>query len=231
MRGDGAEMSEEARAPWHLEVSLARPWLEVRLPRPMRCLSWARAGGGLVMADRVLWREVRDADLTPGLDVDRWLRGELAAVGAEGTVGLLTSRNVARHHVAAAAVAGVRAVCCATVGLTNAERVGRRRRAHDGGHGTINLVCATDAALCEASQVEALSVATQARTAAVIEAGHRVETGMATGTGTDCIVLACLSGMAPYAGTHTAVGEALGRAVYEAVSAGAAEWIATGGAE
>ncbi len=220
-----------ARPPRGLDIALARPWLEVRLPRPMRCLSWAPARSGLVTADRVLWREVRDSDLTEDLDAAAWLRTELAARGAADAVGLLTSRNVARYRVAEAEVEGVRATCCATVGLTNAERVGRRRAGAPKGRGTINLVCATDAALTEPAQLEALSVATQARTAAVIEAGHRVATGVATGTGTDCIVLACRPGETPYAGTHTAVGEAVGRAVAEAVRAGVAEWIAADGAE
>ena len=223
--------TDQVQAAGRLDIALARPWLELHLPRPMRCLSWAPAGGGLVTADRVLWREVRDADLTEEVDAAAWLRARLAARGAADAVGLLTSRNVARYRLAEAEAAGVRAACCATVGLTNTERVGCRRPAAAGACGTINLVCATDAALGEPAQLEALSVATQARTAAVIEAGHRVETGIATGTGTDCIVLACLPGEAPYAGTHTAVGEAIGRAVYNAVRAGVAEWVETGGAE
>ncbi|RDC72624.1 adenosylcobinamide amidohydrolase [Rhodovulum sp. 12E13] len=224
-------MARDPRTAWRLDVALDRPWLEVRLPGPLRCLSWAPAGGGFVTAARVLWREVRDADLTEDLDAPAWLRKELAARGAEGAVGLLTSRNVARYRLAEAEVDGVRAACCATVGLTNAERVGRRRAAAADAWGTINLVCATDATLTEAAQVEALSVAVQARTAAVTEAGHVMETGVATGTGTDCIVLACPPGAMPYAGTHTAVGEAVGRAVWDAVGAGVAEWMATGGAE
>jgi len=231
MARERGAVTDQARAAWRLDVALARPWLELRLPRPMRCLSWAPAGGGLVTADRVLWREVRDADLSEDLDAATWLRAGLAARGAADAVGLLTSRNVARYRLANAEVAGIRAACCATVGLTNAERVGRRRPVAAGACGTINLVCATDAGLGEAAQLEALSVATQARTAAVIEADHRVETGVATGTGTDCIVLACLPGTAPYAGTHTAIGEAIGRAVYNAVRAGVAEWMETGGAE
>ncbi|MEE4120324.1 MAG: adenosylcobinamide amidohydrolase [Paracoccaceae bacterium] len=231
MAREGAEATGETRAAWRLDVALARPWLEVRLPGPLRCLSWAPAGGGVVTAARVLWREVRDADLTEDLDAAAWLRKELAARCAAGAVGLLTSRNVARYRLAEAEADGVRAACCATVGLTNAERVGRRRAAAAGAWGTINLVCATDAALTQAAQIEALSVAVQARTTAVTEAGHVVETGVATGTGTDCIVLACPPGATPYAGTHTAVGEAVGRAVWESVRAGVAEWIATGGAE
>jgi len=49
-------------------------------------------------------------------------------------------------------------------------------------------------------------------------------------TGPDGDLLACRPGALPYAGTHTAVGEAVGRAVWDAVRAGAADWIATGGA-
>ncbi|MEO1272728.1 MAG: adenosylcobinamide amidohydrolase, partial [Myxococcota bacterium] len=47
-----------------------------------------------------------------------------------------------------------------------------------------------------------------------------------TGTGTDCIVLAAPPGHAVYAGLHTAVGEAVGRAVYDAVAAGVRGWMA-----
>ncbi len=49
-----------------------------------------------------------------------------------------------------------------------------------------------------------------------------------TGTGTDCILIAAPEGDAPETcvGLHTAPGEAIGAAVYNATYAGAIEWIA-----
>lgn len=208
-----------------IAVTLDRPWLEARLPRPMRCLSWAPAGGGSVTADRVLWREVRNADLTPDFDAIGWFRGEMAA-RAPGAVGLLTSRDIGGWCEGRAMVEGVAAHAIATAGLSNAEAVGARLPWHPADYGTINLLVAVDAALAEAAQLEALTIAVQARTAAVIEAGLRLATGLATGTGTDCVVLACDPGAIPHAGLHTAVGEAVGAAARTAMTRAVADWLA-----
>ncbi|MGB3417794.1 MAG: adenosylcobinamide amidohydrolase, partial [Mesorhizobium sp.] len=49
----------------------------------------------------------------------------------------------------------------------------------------------------------------------------------ATGTGTDCIVVAAPAGEPgeAFAGLHTAVGAAIGRAVHDAISQACATWI------
>ncbi len=211
-------------------VTLDRPWLEVRLPRVMRALSWAPYRAGLVPTDRILWREVRNADLTPDFDVYAWFEAELAA-RAPGAVGMLTSRDIGGWRRTEVEVEGVRAAAVATVGLSNAESVGARLPWHPAEYGTINLAVVLDAGLTEAAQLEAMSVAVQARTAAVMAAGLALATGPATGTGTDCIVLACNAGPERHAGLHTAVGEAVGAAARAAVAAGVADWIAWNKAE
>lgn len=213
-----------------IRVTLDRPWLDVALPRVMRALSWAPYGGGLVATDRILWREVRNADLTPEFDVYGWFDEEMA-LRAPGAVGLLTSRDIGGWRVAEAVVDGVQAVAVATVGLSNAESVGARLPWHPAEYGTINLAVVLGAGLTEAAQLEAMSVAVQARTAAVQEGGLRLATGPATGTGTDCLVLACDAGGERHAGLHTAVGEAVGAAARAAVSAGVTDWIAWNKAE
>lgn len=205
-----------------IAVTLDRPWLAARLPRPMRVLSWAPFGGGFRQADLILWREVRNADLTPGFDAEGWLAGQMPDRGA---VGMLTSRDVGTFVRAEAEAEGVRAACVATLGLSNAESVGRRLPYHTADYGTINLAVAADAALTEAAQIEALSIAVQARTAAVMEAGLSLATGLATGTGTDCVALACDAGQGRYAGLHTPAGEAIGAAVRRAVTQAAADWM------
>lgn len=208
-----------------ISVELQRPWLLAHLPRAMRVLSWAPHRPGFVQARAVAWREVRNADLTPGFDAESWLAGQVAAAGMAGAVAMLTSRDIGTHRLACAVVEGVRATCLATVGLSNAESVGRRRPYHTAEFGTINLCVALDAGLTEAAHLEALAIAVEARTAAVMEAGLDLPTGRATGTGTDCAALACDAGATRYAGMHTAVGEAVGAAVREAIAAAAAEWM------
>jgi len=209
-----------------IAVTLARPWLVATLPRPMRVLSWAPVNPGFHIADRIVWREVRNADLPAGFDAEAWFARDLAAAGHGECVGLLTSRDVGMHHVVRTSVEGVAAACLATVGLSNGESVGRRLPAHAAEYGTINLAVAVGAGLAEAAQVELLSVAVQARTAAVMAAGIGIATGTVTGTGTDCVALACDDGPVRFAGLHTAVGEAVGACVRAAVTAGVAEWLA-----
>ncbi|MEY4983729.1 MAG: hypothetical protein RIR62_1995 [Pseudomonadota bacterium] len=208
-----------------IAVTEARPWLAVDLGQPMQVLSWALNCPGFTQARHVLWREVRDADLPEGFDARVWLEGELAARGMGGAVGFLTSRDVRRFVQAGAQVGGVRADCVATVGLSNAERVGHRIDRSRGSWGTINIALATDVALSQAGLIEALSIAAQARTAAIIDAGIELPTGRATGTGTDCLAVAAPAGAVDHAGLHTAVGEALGAAVYRATLDGARAWL------
>ncbi|WP_338091677.1 MULTISPECIES: adenosylcobinamide amidohydrolase [Phaeobacter] len=81
--------------------------------------------------------------------------------------------------------------------------------------------------LTHAGLIEAMSIAVQARTAAVMEAGIVLPSGTATGSGTDCVAVAAPAGATPYAGLHTATGEAIGKAVYQAVHLGALEWKST----
>ena len=215
---------------------LARPWLVVDFGRPLRALSWAPHRPGPVETRRVAWREVRDADLTPKLDAEAWLAEEMARETLSDAVGLLTSRDVSSRTEARAEVEGLCAACLATVGLGNAERAGapRRSAAAPAGHGTINLVAVLDAPLSETALIEALSIAVQARTRAVMESGRRLPHpagGPATGTGTDCVVVAAPAGpdALRHAGLHTAAGEALGRAVHAAVAEGARDWMQTYG--
>ena len=217
-----------------IAVTLDRPWLLADLGGPRRVLSFAPHRSGFVTARHVVWREVRDADLTPDLDVTQWFAGDLARQGHAGAVGLLTSRDVSRFVRTQVEVEGQRVACLATVGLGNAEAVGSRRAVNGVGwstdYGTINILVQMAAGLTEAAQIEALTIAAQARTAAVMSCGLHLPDGrQATGTGTDCIAIAADPGPLPFAGLHTALGEAVGRAVGDAVAMGAAEWVAENG--
>jgi adenosylcobinamide amidohydrolase len=209
------------------DLHLDRPWLEFGLGHDMRVLSWAVNRPGLVTARRILWREVRNADLPRELDATAWLRRDLAARGAQDAVAFLTSCDIGRFTRATATLGATEARAVATVGLSNAERVGHRvdRSGHD--WGTINVALRLNANLTEAAFLEASSIAVQARTAAVMDVAMPLPPGRATGTGTDCLAVAAFDGPVRYAGLHTDIGEAAGRAVYQAVLAGARAWMAT----
>lgn len=205
-------------------VALDRPWLTFDLGGSMNVLSWALNRPGFVTARRIVWREVRDADLTKDFDVRHWLSEELQNRGETQSVAFLTSRRIDRFHYVEAESGCVKACALATVGLSNVERVGHRRQANSALFGTINIAAQVSIGLSEAGLLEAMSIVVQARTTAILDAAVPLSSGRATGTGTDCVAIAAAAGDIHFAGLHSDVGEALGKAVYEAVYDGAKAW-------
>lgn len=218
-----------------MNVTYAAPWLIADLDRPHRVLSWALNRPGFSVARRIVFREVRNRDLPESVDAERWLEDALAKADLSDAPTLLTSRAVQSYQLTEASAGEVAAHCLATVGFSNAERVGHRRALRHGAEparfGTINIAVRLSATLTEAAHIEALTIAAEARTAAVMDSRVLLPQGLATGTGTDCIALACPpaahQSRVRFAGLHTDMGEALGRSVYDAVSNGAADWLAT----
>lgn len=102
-----------------------------------------------------------------------------------------------------------------TAGCSNALRVGDSATVESARPGTINLIVAINQALTDGAMVEAIQIATEGRVAAVTEAQIRSVTSgePATGTGTDCIVVACRDDLPAheYCGKHTRLGELIGR--------------------
>jgi adenosylcobinamide amidohydrolase len=115
-----------------------------------------------------------------------------------------------------------------TVGTSNAVRVGeavtpKQRTNSDTHPGTINLILVTNARLSTSAMVGVVQVATEAKTAVLLRAKVKSWTGRsgATGTGTDAVVV--VSGDGPpqrYSGTHTILGELVGRVIETAVTEG-----------
>ncbi|PJE32957.1 Adenosylcobinamide amidohydrolase [Pseudooceanicola marinus] len=207
-----------------MSLTLSPPWLCFDLGAPHRVLSWAPYRPGFVRAEQILWREVRNADLPEDLDAHAWLSGEVAGLKGPEAVCFLTSRDIRAHHHRRIRVSSAEAEVVATVGLSNAERVGTRLDRSGTDWGTINVAVRLGGAFSDIALLEAMSIATQARTAAVMDHGAQLPTGIATGTGTDCVAVAARAGENAYAGLHTEIGEAVGRATYDAVLAGATEW-------
>ncbi|MEM6550393.1 MAG: adenosylcobinamide amidohydrolase [Pseudomonadota bacterium] len=209
-----------------MNVKLDYPWLVADLGAPHKVASWCLNRPGLSTARRIVWREVRNADLPIGLDAGAWFGQELADAGHAEAIGLPTSRSVAQFTRAEVEVEGVRAEAVATIGLSNAECVGARQ-SRPAVFGTINIAIAATQALSEGALLEALSIAAEARTAAVITRGPRLAGRPVTCTGTDCIAVAApLTGPAAlHAGKYTAIGEAIGQAVLDAVARGVEAWM------
>jgi adenosylcobinamide amidohydrolase len=216
-------------------VTCEPPWLVFDLGGEHDTASWALVGGGLGRARHVAWHFVHGSELPPGLDPRALLATRLAARGLDHAIGLLTARYLDRFTDETATVAGAEARCVATVGLGNAVRAGDPPGPFR--VGTINLVCQLAVPLSPPALLEALAVAVEARTAAVLDTAvvSRRSDQLATGTGTDCAVI--VAPVAPvasepvasapvvhHAGTHTPIGAAIGQAVYRAVHRGAAAW-------
>ncbi|WNG37162.1 adenosylcobinamide amidohydrolase [Archangium violaceum] len=201
--------------------------LVVRFERPHAVLSWAVINGGRRRARAVVWRQVRDDELVPGVDPVALLAASLGE-SSEETVGLLTSRDVSTFDDVRLASGALSARCVATVGLGNAlaagDEPGPLRSV-----GTINLLCQLSRPLSEGALVEAVALAAEARTAALMEARvpSRRSLRAATGTGTDCIVVAAPEGPGgeTYVGKHTRLGSLLGGAVREATARGVRRWL------
>lgn len=145
-----------------------------------RVLSWSYTRPGFVEARRIIWQEVRNADLPEDLDVIEWFRRDPAHKGDGEAVAFLTSRDVSRFHEARANIDGAAAHTVATVGLSNAERIGARRRADTDADihvGTINIAVSIEQGLTDAAFIETLSIATAARTTAMIDHGLGLMSG------------------------------------------------------
>ena len=219
-------------------LSKRRTFIEWRFPGPSKTVSWAIMGGGRGVHRNIAWLHVNNDELGPSTCPRRFLRHERSACGLEGRLILLTSAYLEHVQFHRTRIGDVEAFTLATVGLGNALRVGdaiNSKGSTDCKIGTINIGCWINQSLTESAMYEALSLMSEAKTVAVSELGIRsLASGEpATGTGTDCKVIACATATATatggtvhrYAGKHTAVGSAIGTAVATAVSRGVKLWL------
>lgn len=210
-----------------LQVVRRGKWLIARFSEPQVFLSWAIVGGGTKRGGTVAWYEVSGADLRETVDPKQFLEERLREEGLSDAVGFLTSRNLDSYVDLEKSCEGVSVRVIATVGLSNALRVGDPP-SPKAQVGTINFLCHVLAPLSEEAFLEALSVAAEARTAAILEVAveSTLTSSPATGTGTDCIVIAAPEGKqtAKYAGKHTVLGHLIGSVVTEAIFQAAHLW-------
>ena len=145
MRAQSAVAASPEAGELPFTMACRPPFLTVGFAAPQRTLGWSLLHPGFAEVRDVVWVEVRNADLGLATDARAFLQARLAEAGRPSAIGLMTSRDIRRHRFARRSVDTVAAACVATVGLSNAERIGSRRapRPH---FGTINTLVHVDAA-------------------------------------------------------------------------------------
>ncbi|EMK01944.1 MULTISPECIES: adenosylcobinamide amidohydrolase [unclassified Leptospira] len=210
------------------QIGVSETWLELQLSKPHSSLSWAVVGGGYLTTNKVYWLKVSNADLSPEIIPEEYYRNRLIEKGEkEEILGFMTSASLFDYSVSEKSMDGLHVRSIATVGLGNAVRVGHFLKQNKK-IGTINILVQTSEALTFSASIEAVSIASEARTLAVLESEIRLqnENDLATGTGTDCIGV--ISPIGPngidYVGKHTVFGHLIGASSYEAVTQGILKW-------
>jgi adenosylcobinamide amidohydrolase len=211
-----------------IEIVRTQRWLIVRFGKSHTLASWAIVGGGLRRSLAVAWHRVLEDELRPPVDARDLLCMRLRDAGIADAVGLLTSRNLESYVDVTRRYGDLEARCLATVGLGNALRAGDLP-GPAGRIGTINVLCRLSVPLSAEALLEALALASEARALAVREASipSTASGEPASGTGTDCIVIAAPDehGVpARYTGKHTVLGHLIGTAVREAIAQGVEDW-------
>lgn len=232
-------MKELSSRAMQTTFGVRRKTLIVDLGGVRSILSSAPRAGGITRARYILNHQVAakpidDNDSVIGADrrcadPARTLSKLAASLGIRDKfVGLMTAVSLADLVAVRETSGQVWVEGFVTVGTSNAVRVGEpvtpRQRTSNGTHpGTINLILVTNARLSAAARVGMVQVATEAKTAVLLHAKVKSWTGRsgATGTGTDAVVV--VSGDGPllrYSGTHTILGELVGRVIGTAVTEG-----------
>ena len=200
-------------------------------------LSSAVLNGGFVTTDNLVNMRVDstvDSRQPPDESIACFARG-LGCV--DNTVGMMTAASM-KSLRAVVVGSGADELCAVvTSGLENARRAGdvadvepdeylsQHPRPPDG---TINLCVVLGFAVPLATLVEIVTVAVEAKAAALQDLGviSPVSGRTATGTGTDAIAVAspAVSSGLVYAGKHTQLGERIARVVIESITDSVGSW-------
>ncbi|NKB82500.1 MAG: hypothetical protein GKS05_11555 [Nitrospirales bacterium] len=223
---------------WMTAYNIVDRTLVIRFAHARRLVSSAVYGGGIVRASAIINHQV-DLDLLDGdalpckpnsfPDPRRYLGQIAQTLGVPSPcVGLMTAVDMRWLVVKREEAEGVWVEGFFTVGVTNAVHAGepirkRPRPADSFQTGTINIILITNARLSSAALIGAVGVATESKTAVLFERHILNDSGsdIATGTGTDALVIATGDGpRLRYSGTHTKIGELIGRVVARGVNEG-----------
>ncbi|TBL78366.1 hypothetical protein EYB31_15500 [Paenibacillus thalictri] len=206
-------------------MQLQHNLIRIRSESMLSVLASAIVGGGLGKADHFINVHVsKDYDCSyPERDMENIIQSH--GYPAAGTIGLMTAAYLQNASVQEACGERFGLVVCTTAGVGNAARAGMPRPVYAAYKtGTINIMIFVQGAMTDSALVEAAVAATEAKAAALHDLQVMdANTGLiATGTTSDAIVI----GSSPqyfadavhlHAGTATALGNAIGRAVYDSV--------------
>jgi iron complex transport system ATP-binding protein len=163
---------------------------------------------------------------------DRELIHLAAKMGlGEGVIGLMTAVDVRRTVVRSEAKGDLTVAAVCTAGTSHPCAAGVPVIWDDNSMvtpGTINIVVIIDGSLTEAAMVNAVITATEAKTRAIFQSGTRMpDGGIATGTTTDAVVVACnrRGEPLPYAGAATNLGYLIGHTVFQVVEQGLKDYL------
>jgi adenosylcobinamide amidohydrolase len=205
---------------WHFRTHT----LVIELPESYRTLGWAPMGGGLRRAAIILNHQIASGDRNAADSPQASLSRVARSLGFQPrlTVAMMTGANVELGGAATMRRGELAVSAWCSAGCSNALRVGDPATASSRVLGTINIAVAINRPVTVSVLAEALQLAVEARVLAV--QGARLKSVRsrlpATGTGTDCIVIAAPdnaaddhAGTIGYCGKHTVLGELIGRAV------------------
>ncbi|WP_020159928.1 adenosylcobinamide amidohydrolase [Methylobacter marinus] len=196
--------------------------------RPFNALSCAVLNGGFQAVDHIVNLKVPKAACTdeePAMTLNRYCLQQ----GWQGTAaGMMTAASMKSLRIRQRRMEGVDVMALVTTGLSNARRAGdpaewRTLQPVCLDHDTINIILISTARFTPSAMVEAIMIATEAKAAALQNAAIKsaVSHAIATGTGTDAIIMACPEAGQPrieFCGKHVLMGEVIGQLVIEAVT-------------
>jgi iron complex transport system ATP-binding protein len=206
-------------------VTIDAQAVRVSSAQPLRVLSSAVVGGGLIEAAEILNLHVHK-DFDGARPEDDIVRAAARSGVCAPFVGLMTAAETQYARTAVEMLDGLTVAAVASVGLSNVCSAGvtppaTARPPGPPGPGTINLILLVDARLSPSAMVNAVITVTEAKALVLAEWDVRSPDGHpASGTSTDSVVVACTGAGAPldYAGPATTVGWLAARAVRSAIA-------------
>lgn len=239
------------------QISLSSPWLWVDLGSPHDYVGWPVVGATRGRAQTIGWLQVKNRDLPPDTLPSTVFRRRAHDGNLHPDLGLMTAAEVDGYAISR--LGGTFALV--TAGLGNGESIAeicRRLRPEEGGKGietsttriptarvvkedlragsvpmgTVNILVRCAHSLSSSALIEAVSIATEARTMAIASLGLTVGGDPAlsiSGTGTDCLIIAApqtaVDPARRYCGLHTALGQTVAAVTYQATLWACQTWL------
>ncbi len=203
-----------------IDCRVEEDMLIIESSSPLETLSSAVLNGGLRDADAIV--NCRVSESYDHVDPEGYLRAKVRSVGLkpEKVIGLMTAVDPCNTALTAKKLGNLTVCSVVSAGLSNAAKAGERLNPHPG-TGTINIIVIVDGFLTEACMVDAVKVATEAKSMALIDLDVRSSFSdmQASGTTSDAIVIAC-TGRGErfrYAGTATELGELISLSITRSI--------------